>query len=606
MKKFSLIVMALALVMGLSQCQKRPNMPVLGGERQTITFTTGNGGGAKGNFEQLNKVLNYKWTEGDKIYVYASTDGTFEEDHSQFCGILDFVSCTQEADGSYKGVFSSTITMPYSNGKVMFVHYGQNVTVDSGTGAASVSFAEQNGNLTGDNSVSSKVIASCVTDYSLDGNYNNESLTVEFAVVKLSFEKFTAKDEITFTNIGCTDIIVDKCGKITQSGENTAKLENVNDSYYTVFVKPVNAETTYKFDSSNETSHITTSNVEKGIFYTDNASGESIVLAVDHAYDDIVNGAFSVSADKKVYFAKGNLQYQASTNTWRIAEHQYDCVGDNSLGTVYENGEKCSNAKISATYTGWIDYFGFGSNGQPHSDSVAGKVPCYRPYCVNGTDNYYKVYNTLTKHLYDEDQTADWGYNIPGNWYTLTKDNWNYLISRSGDKACDFEYGGKKYTDVRYVKAGVKYDGTKCIYGTLFFPDLFKWTAEMGNVPNNINNPNTEWEYTTKFTPEQFKALEDAGCLFMPAAGYRYISGGGPSTNVYAVNRIGDYWTSTRASNAEAYIFQCLNGSDDANRANGVHTKTHERCHGFTVRLATDVIESNTDGTAVDLQQKPW
>ncbi|MBQ5532192.1 MAG: Ig-like domain-containing protein, partial [Bacteroidales bacterium] len=38
----------------------------------------------------------------------------------------------------------------------------------------------------------------------------------------------------------------------------------------------------------------------------------------------------------KVLFSPGNLQYQASTNTWRFAEHQYDYVGDggNHAGNV--------------------------------------------------------------------------------------------------------------------------------------------------------------------------------------------------------------------------------------------------------------------------------
>ncbi|MBQ0154797.1 MAG: hypothetical protein KBS70_08475, partial [Bacteroidales bacterium] len=53
-------------------------------------------------------------------------------------------------------------------------------------------------------------------------------------------------------------------------------------------------------------------------------------------------GSFSVSPTTKVTFAPGNLQYQASTNTWRFAEHQYDYVGD-------------ANTNISATYDGWID-----------------------------------------------------------------------------------------------------------------------------------------------------------------------------------------------------------------------------------------------------------
>ena len=57
-------------------------------------------------------------------------------------------------------------------------------------------------------------------------------------------------------------------------------------------------------------------------------------------------GLFSVGEGKQVYFSKGNLQYRATTGTWRFAEHQYDIVGKD-------------NNKISETYDGWIDLFGW-------------------------------------------------------------------------------------------------------------------------------------------------------------------------------------------------------------------------------------------------------
>lgn len=72
-------------------------------------------------------------------------------------------------------------------------------------------------------------------------------------------------------------------------------------------------------------------------------------------------GAFSVSPNKLVYFSKGNLQYQASTNTWRFAENQWDYVGDATEGNVYMDDVKCNNSYISQTYNGWIDLFGWGT-----------------------------------------------------------------------------------------------------------------------------------------------------------------------------------------------------------------------------------------------------
>ena len=40
-----------------------------------------------------------------------------------------------------------------------------------------------------------------------------------------------------------------------------------------------------------------------------------------------INGLYSVTPNTQVCFSKGNLQYQASTNTWRFAENQWDIIG---------------------------------------------------------------------------------------------------------------------------------------------------------------------------------------------------------------------------------------------------------------------------------------
>ena len=75
-----------------------------------------------------------------------------------------------------------------------------------------------------------------------------------------------------------------------------------------------------------------------------------------------INGKFSVSECQYVYFAKGNLQYNAvqgthatadggtEQGTWRFADHQWDYVGSD-------------NCNISQTYDGWIDLFAYGTSG---------------------------------------------------------------------------------------------------------------------------------------------------------------------------------------------------------------------------------------------------
>ena len=55
---------------------------------------------------------------------------------------------------------------------------------------------------------------------------------------------------------------------------------------------------------------------------------EQIAFQVENG---ILPGIFSVSDSTTIHFSQGNLQYQASTNTWRFAEHQIDVIGDNNI-----------------------------------------------------------------------------------------------------------------------------------------------------------------------------------------------------------------------------------------------------------------------------------
>ena len=110
-----------------------------------------------------------------------------------------------------------------------------------------------------------------------------------------------------------------------------------------------------------------------------------------------LSGKFTINAGGgQVSFSQGNLQYQASTSTWRFAPNQYDMIGSD-------------NANISDSYTGWIDLFGWGTGNNPTNSSI------------NNND-----YGTFT----------DWGVNAISNggntanmWSTLTKDEWVYLFT---------------------------------------------------------------------------------------------------------------------------------------------------------------------------------
>lgn len=116
--------------------------------------------------------------------------------------------------------------------------------------------------------------------------------------------------------------------------------------------------------------------------------------------DGVLPGAFSVSATKKVNFSQGNLQYQASTKTWRFAENQYDMIG-------------AANSNISSTYNGWIDLFGWGTSGYnnkyPYMTSTTNADYGDGNNDIAGTNYDWGVYNAISN-----------GGNAKGLWRTLT------------------------------------------------------------------------------------------------------------------------------------------------------------------------------------------
>ena len=220
-----------------------------------------------------------------------------------------------------------------------------------------------------------------------------------------------------------------------------------------------------------------------------------------------IAGVFSVGSTKKVRFSKGNLQYQATKNTWRFAENQYDYIGSD-------------NSNISSSYNGWIDLFGWGTSGYNHG------AVCYQPWSTSTTSSDYYAYGSYTYNLNDQNGKADWGYNAISNggnttntWYTLTRDEWVYVFNTRSTAS-----------GIKYAKAQVN-----GINGVILLPD--DWNTST----YSLNSTNTTGaSYTTNtMTAENWSILEDAGAVFMPAAGYR------SGTNVYHVGSYGGYWSAS-------------------------------------------------------------
>ena len=276
----------------------------------------------------------------------------------------------------------------------------------------------------------------------------------------------------------------------------------------------------------------------------------------------VINGLFSVSESQQVYFSQGNLQYQASTNTWRFAENQWDYVGTqvpDQNGFYGGNVIDSDNNNISQTYSGWIDLFGWSTSGYNHG------ALCYQPWSISSVSTDYFAYGNRENNLYDGNGQADWGYNAilnGGNqenngWRTLTNAEWTYLYNTRSTAS-----------NIRYAKANVN-----GVNGIILLPD--DWDASLYAL-SNTNTPGSG--YNNIITATDWTSIFEAnGAVFLPAAGRRY------GTLVRYASISGYYWSSS-------HVIGINSDANDAYFSNGYFNTCHNasRRSGRSVRLVRD------------------
>lgn len=265
---------------------------------------------------------------------------------------------------------------------------------------------------------------------------------------------------------------------------------------------------------------------------------------------------FSVAEGRQVLFSKGNLQFSTAGShvtiegdtaegTFRFAEHQYDYIGQ-------------GNAQVSSTYTGWIDLLCWGSSGW-HVSPWSEKDGDYDIESLCGDEAYadWGVYNAIQ------------GDDHAGQWRTLTRDEWDYLINLRPASTVD------GIDSARYAEATVA--GTA---GLIIFPDRFVRPDGLAPIAN-INSNNFAIAFTDNvYSADEWRLLEQAGAVFLPAAGFR----GG--TWLSTVGEGGSYWASTCNANRQAYALLFISGLVNASAE---CTYDKDRGYGRSVRLVKDI-----------------
>ena len=511
MKRLSTIIMALALVLGMSQCKKQET-PTTGNTTPIypgvdITVKVGDNEGKAENGEKHHIAPNYglfAFSDGDKLYVGHG---------GKFVGSLKFKN----------GFFSGTI---YPNDAVTdqplhFFFLGNSElksdTTVNQTTSLSISIADQSENLPVlSYGASTKPFTGAGTTYST--TLKNKCALVRFDLQNQGDYEVTLSNVPTLATVNFANPTAETAIVATE-GQDYDDITLYGEEGNTAIRWAILLPGTNLGDKIGEDEGDLIWNEEGELPVMGNNtyinSGLSInnplplpdapdaQYAVKKSNGDL--SQFTVNANgKKVYFSKANLRFVGfnnNTGSWSFHENQVDAsyapdYGDNNIDIP---SDESTNDRFA-----WGLY---GNHGMYEDD-----------------------FPEITTNLSKADGN-DWGCAFSetspegDNWRTLTIDEWNYLFNgRSQQK--------------RFLKVTLRLSDSEmpnAVQGILLFPDDYVEPAGLTKTftYNSNTSASTGSGYVVadadKFinapvytdpTSNSYKMLA-AGAVFLPAAGYR-------------------------------------------------------------------------------------
>ena len=278
------------------------------------------------------------------------------------------------------------------------------------------------------------------------------------------------------------------------------------------------------------------------------------------------SGLFQINAGgTKVNFAPGNLQatYNGSTWNWAFATNQWDYIGyDGANIYVEDNG--------SVSVNGTVDLFGW-----------VGETSTWTGAAQYGISNSMTVNNCYTYgNIASESLKSDWGGTISDGytWRTLSFSEWTYVINTriSGSTV-------NGTSNARYTYATINTDD-RPVKGIILFPDGITVEGSAATSWGKINSTSQ----ITECTSAQWSNLAAKGCVFLPAAGYRYSTTVGNSYQLEVSVRddgYGCYYWSSSSHTTDVYSAYAF--SFDRSYLNPA--RSYVRPYGFSVRLVREV-----------------
>lgn len=329
--------------------------------------------------------------------------------------------------------------------------------------------------------------------------------------------------------------------------------------------------------------------------------------------------SFTVGQDNqgkpiKVQFAPGNLQYQASSGTWRFAEHTWDFIDgvevnwqDKGWTILYGFYEKTANNNPASSFRqdvlyypnggqvsfngywrdnqpDWIDLFGWGTSNAVDAATQGGQFdePWHWVGGGIGGQNFHSKYGPASGNL--AGTNWDWSVNAISNstetgWRTLTNSEWSFLVN-APTKYGFAELLFKPYSNVN--------GNSSYLSGIVLLPDGFVDPCSQGASENQPfkdaahSSSSGDVFDNNRFTEAGWSKMEAAGAVFLPCAGVRGNFSVINASSKYHGGKKGLYWSSTGHNSDKAYSFVFQNSLTAG-------SSSDDRSAGGSVRLVREV-----------------
>ena len=605
MKKLSTIIMALALVLGMSQCKKQET-PATGNTTPTnpgvhITVNVGeneDNGGKGENGERHNIAPAYG------LFSFSSGDQLYVGHNGEFVGTLKFKN----------GFFDGTIYPDASvtDQPLHFYFLGNSEldgdTIVNQTTSLSINIADQSENL--------PVLSYGASTKPFTGAGTTYSTTLKNKCALVRFDLQNQGDyEVTLSNVPTLATV-----NFANPTAETAIVATEGQTNGNITLYGEEGNTAIRWAILLPGTNLSTGHSDLNITY----SGD--VNLAELAYNDYVNSGisinnplplpaapdaeyavktsggeltqFSVSANKKVYFSRGNLKADFTSGGYAEGWSFHDT----QFGEVDGPTQNLDNPNDKYYYL----HFQSGTNTNNPSAPNGIIFINHQDYGDRFTWGYFdEITLATTEYVHSEEDLSktaavakDWGCVFAetspegGNWRTLSANEWIYLFNGATTGTSSTVRGDKRFLRVRIknfninpIDAGYNEE----YWGVFVFPDQYQGSNLTGTYTFNSDTP-TEIDYSNADVAQM---LND-GAVFLPCVGYRYddryydyvcYSLG------YKIGAgIGYYWSSTHIDNTTNYskALKFVVRGYAPNSTTGISIEDLPRNYGYCVRLVWD------------------